>query len=125
MAHRQQNSNFGKAATKAADTYLAINDNLFGAVRREATSTETLLPIDNPTVNSTTNEEFELQPTNKGVQKIQINRDLSEHTIFDVCESIADTTKMIEDDSDDCSRTVLVDTKALNRQKELDERYGG
>lgn len=37
----------------------------------------------------------------------------------------ADTTKMIEPDGADCSRTVLVDTKALNRQKELDERYGG
>lgn len=36
----------------------------------------------------------------------------------------ADTTKMIESDTD-CSRTILVDTKALNRQKELDERYGG
>lgn len=36
----------------------------------------------------------------------------------------ADTTKMIESDSD-CSRTILVDTKTLNRQKELDERYGG
>lgn len=36
----------------------------------------------------------------------------------------ADTTKMIESESD-CSRDILVDTKALNRQKELDERYGG
>lgn len=35
-----------------------------------------------------------------------------------------DTTKIIEMDTD-CSRTILVDTKALNRQKELDERYGG
>lgn len=39
---------------------------------------------------------------------------------------LADTTKMIESDDGDCSRsTILVDTKALNRQKELDERYGG
>lgn len=38
---------------------------------------------------------------------------------------MADTTKMIESDDADCSRTILVDTKALNRQKELDERYGG
>lgn len=37
---------------------------------------------------------------------------------------MADTTKMIESD-EDCSRTILVDTKTLNRQKELDERYGG
>lgn len=37
---------------------------------------------------------------------------------------MADTTKMIESD-EDCSRTILVDTKMLNRQKELDERYGG
>lgn len=36
----------------------------------------------------------------------------------------ADTTDMI-DSEPDCSRTILVDTKALNRQKELDERYGG
>lgn len=36
----------------------------------------------------------------------------------------AETSKMIESDAD-CSRTILVDTKALNRQKELDERYGG
>lgn len=36
----------------------------------------------------------------------------------------ADTDKMMES-VPDCSRTILVDTKALNRQKELDERYGG
>lgn len=36
----------------------------------------------------------------------------------------ADTAKMIDSDAD-CSHTVLVDTKAFNRQKELDERYGG
>lgn len=42
-----------------------------------------------------------------------------------------DTTKIMELDDDDtptleeCPPSVLVDTKALNRQKELDERYGG
>lgn len=43
--------------------------------------------------------------------------------------SQADTTKIMELDDEsttsDCPPSVLVDTKALNRQKELDERYGG
>lgn len=40
----------------------------------------------------------------------------------------ADTTKIMDTDTSptsECPPSVLVDTKALNRQKELDERYGG
>lgn len=41
----------------------------------------------------------------------------------------ADTTKIMDTDATspttECPSSVLVDTKALNRQKELDERYGG
>lgn len=54
---------------------------------------------------------------------LAIDSPVSEIADSSDCLPQADTAKMIDSDTD-CSQ-VLVDTKAFNRQKELDERYGG
>lgn len=87
---------------------LAITDKLFKDVDRplgfpkiDTKPPLTLLAVDSPTSANELNDSLDDLPQ-------------------------ADTTKMIESDtSSDCPPSVLIDTKALNRQKELDERYGG
>lgn len=109
MEHQSQNSTSSKISEATTSVIrLAITaDKLFKDVDRELSFPKVdnkppleLLAIDSPTSID------ELSDSSDGFAK-------------------ADTTKMIESDTADCSRTVLVDTKALNRQKELDERYGG
>lgn len=105
MEHQSQDSS-PEATTSVIR--LAIADKLFKDVDRQLSFPKidnkpplTLLAVDSPTSAN------ELTDSLDGLPQ-------------------ADTTKMIEsEDTSDCSRTVLVDTKALNRQKELDERYGG
>lgn len=108
MAHQSQSSSSSRSSEATTSVLrLGINaDKLFKDVERQLsfpkidnTPPLTLLAIDSPTSIS---------------EIVDSSDDLAD----------ADTTKMIDSDAD-CSRTVLVDTKALNRQKELDERYGG
>lgn len=110
MEHQTQNSSSSKASeatTSVIRSTINNADKLFKDVERQLSFPKidnkpplTLLAIDSPTSASDIND------SSDGIPQ-------------------ADTTKMIESDSDDCSRTILVDTKTLNRQKELDERYGG
>lgn len=110
MEHQKQNSTSSKTSEATTSVIrLAINnaEKLFKDVDRQLNFPKidnkpplTLLAIDSPSSSSELNDSSDGMPQ-------------------------ADTTKMIESDSSDCSRTVLVDTKTLNRQKELDERYGG
>lgn len=87
---------------------LTITDKLFKDVDRslgfpiiDTKPPLTLLAVDSPTSASDLNDSSDDSPQ-------------------------ADTTKIMElDTSPECPPSVLVDTKALNRQKELDERYGG
>lgn len=109
MAQQMQNSTSSKTSEATTSVIrLAINnaDKLYKDVDRQLSFPKIdnkppleLLAIDSPTSASEMND----------------SSDGSMH---------ADTTKMIDSDAD-CSRTILVDTKTLNRQKELDERYGG
>lgn len=89
--------------------HLAITDKLFKDVDRQLSVPK----IDNQPPLTLLAEDDSISSIN----------DLTDSS--DGSAALADTTKMIESDDADCSRTILVDTKALNRQKELDERYGG
>lgn len=110
MEQQTQNSTSSRVSEATTSVIrLAINnaDKFFKDVDRQLSFPKidnkpplTLLAIDSPTSSSEINDSLDGIPQ-------------------------ADTTKMIDSDSADCSRTVLVDTKTLNRQKELDERYGG
>lgn len=129
MAHQQQSAKVSSVKTASAATtsviHLAINDKVIKAVNQQSPP-QTILSSDpanqEQAVNKkNTNKRSQVADTTTStVVKAKFGANLS-----DASESIVDTTKMIDSDSDDCSRTVLVDTKALNRQKELDERYGG
>lgn len=111
MAHQTQNSTLLKQTSEATTSVICLsannsNDKLFKDVDRELSFPKidnkpplTLLAVDSPSSASEMNDSSDVSMQ-------------------------ADTTKMIESDAE-CSRTILVDTKALNRQKELDERYGG
>lgn len=89
---------------------LTITDKLFKDVDRSLSFPQvdtkpplTLLAVDSPTSVNELNDSLDELP------------------------QMADTTKATGSDTppSECPPSVLVDTKALNRQKELDERYGG
>lgn len=111
MEHQSKKSSSSVQASEATTSVirLAITDKLFKDVDRQLSVPK----IDNKPPLTLLAEEDSTTSFNE----------LNDSS--DGSEPLADTTKMIESDEADCSRTILVDTKALNRQKELDERYGG